>query len=267
MTCEVLTAGAATAIGLLAEVSEALDSDLEHLSAEDWHTRVILDWSVHDVVAHVAAVHSLAAKRLGGPVDDHISDLDLLDATDRFVGLQRDRNPDETRELWRTSVDCLRRCAADVESTATKWVWGDTTTDGLIIDRAFETWIHANDIRRGTNRSSLDPSGEHFRVLCNFGVANWPAVLDLHGRDHRGVITVNLSGPGGGTQTMVVGGADDQAANGLRFTLNCAARDLCLLMGDRLDPVDFAYTLRGADDDARALVNDLVLYGSTFARP
>ena len=251
-----------TAAGLFAEVSDALDADLETLDARDWSSVVVGGWSVQDTVVHLAAVHEVLATRLNGRDERPIVAGELDQATDRLIAEHRHVAPSETRRFWRASVDRLRHGLA-VCDTEFNWLGLDVGADTAIVDRSFETWIHANDIRRVTNRSSLDPSGQHMFVMCNLAIDLLPLALIVTDRPHHALVTVNLSGPGGGTWTMPLGSG---AASGVEFTLNAAARELCLLMGDRIDAADFAFTIRG-DDAATDIMRDLVDVAPSFARP
>ena len=120
-----------------------------------------------------------------------------------------------------------------------------------------------NDIRHAIGRASLDPSAQSFRVLSDLAAKLLPMALTVTGREHAACLQLVLSGPGGGEWTLALGpGADD----GAQVQLNAAARDLCLLMGDRIDPRDFAYTVRG-DEGASAIAEDIVAAAPSFARP
>ncbi len=251
-----------TPAGLLVEVSDALDADLETLDHEAWASPVIFGWSVQGVVAHLHAVHDVLLERLTGRNTEPVTALELDDATDRALLLSRGLAPEATRECWRASVvrllHGLERC-----DTLVDWLGLVVPAEKVIVDRAFETWIHANDIRRATNRASLDPSGEHLKLLSDLAVELFPLALVVTSRPRDAVVTVNLAGPGGGTWTMPLG---QSASSGVELALNASARELCLLMGDRIDPADFAYTARG-DASAAEIARDLVDAAPVFARP
>ena len=90
-----------------------------------------------------------------------------------------------------------------------------------------------------------------------------PAALQLGGKCRAATLQISLTGPGGGDWTLDLdGGAGESCCTAF---MSAAARDLCLLMGDRIDPRDFACTVRG-DEAASALVEDLLRCASAFAR-
>jgi len=251
-----------TAAGLLVEVSDALDADLETLDDTAWSSPVLFGWSVQDLVAHLTAGHEVLLTRLNGLDDRPVTTAELDEATEQMIAAHRHCAPRETRQSWRDSV-CRLRHGLEVCDTEVSWLGMDVPAATTIVDRAFETWIHANDIRRATNRASLDPSGQHLSVLCDLAIELLPLALLVRSRHHDALVTVNLSGPGGGTWTMPLGSG---AAAGVEFVFNAVARELCLLMGDRIDAADFAYTVRG-DDRATQIARDLVEVAPSFARP
>src|SRR4051794_27317927 len=165
-----------TPMGLLVEVSDALDADLETLDHDAWAMPVLFGWTVRNVVTHLTAVHDVLFARLTGCTDAPVTMLEIDDASDRALAAGVDLDPEATRELWRASVVRLRH-GLEMCDTPVNWLGLEVSGDKVIVDRAFETWIHANDIRRVTNRASLDPSGEHLKVLCDVAVELLPLAI------------------------------------------------------------------------------------------
>ena len=56
----------------------------------------------------------------------------------------------------------------------------------VYLNRAFETWIHADDIRLATGRPADPPLPEHLRDLADLHIRSLPLALQLSGRDHAG---------------------------------------------------------------------------------
>jgi hypothetical protein len=255
-------AGPGTIGALLAEVNDALDADLETLDASYWAVQVVWGMDVHGTVAHLAAEHRVAVDALGGRLAD-VSFVDLDEATERAVARTGAESPGETRARWRDAAQQLQRAVtARGASTPIRWLGRDVTALHVGLDRAFSTWLHANDIRRASNRSSLDPSGEHLKLLCDYVIASLPQALQIAGRHHDATVTVQLSGPGGGTWNVSLGSGGGSGETG---TLQASARELCLLLGDRIDPLDFACTVRGSVAGAAA-ARDLVACAPAFSR-
>jgi uncharacterized protein (TIGR03083 family) len=259
---EVPPAAPGTAAGLLAEVSDALDADLAVLDDAAWGTTVLFDWSVRDTVAHLAAVHEVLVERLVGRDPSPVEPTMLDAATETCIRESRTRPPADTLAVWRRSVQRLRH-GLEVCDTEVSWLGLSVPAATTIVDRAFETWIHGNDIRNALGRASLDPSAQHLRVLCDLAAELVPLALVVTGHPRTGTLHLALSGPGGGEWTVDLGmGVPGHA----ELTLNAVARELCLLMGDRIDPRDFAYSVRGGEE-AAGIAADLVAAANVFARP
>jgi uncharacterized protein (TIGR03083 family) len=249
-----------TSDGLLAEVCDALAADLVPLGIDQWSLPAVNGFTVRDVVVHLTAVNDVLAERLRTGECEPIETSQLEHAT--TAALQRDIGLTHTEVIasWQRSVEHVRKLSQGV--TEVGWVGLTMPAETALADRAFETWLHANDIRRAIGRASLDPSARHLRVLCELAVSLLPVALETAGARRPAMLQVALTGPGGGEWTLELGEGGDEC--GAAF-MSAAARDLCLLMGDRIDPRDFACTVRG-DDAAAALVDDLVRCAATFAR-
>ena len=247
---------------LLAEVCDALDTDLGTLDASYWSVPVVHGMDIQGTVAHLAAEHRLAVEALMGRRDD-VSSADLEKATEGAVGRAGAEAPEATCAWWRDAVHQLQRAVASPGTTVPlRWLGHEATAVHVALDRAFSTWLHANDIRRASNRASLDPSGEHLKLLCDYVIASLPQALQCAGLHHDAVVSVQLSGAGGGTWSVALGNGGE---SGETATLQASARELCLLLGDRIDPLDFACTVRGSDAGVAA-ARDLVACAPAFSR-
>jgi uncharacterized protein (TIGR03083 family) len=220
-----------------AAMAAALDALLGELDALDW-ARIAAygDWSVHDLVAHLAATDSLLADQLRlAPPEDTIDS-----RTDATVARERARQPEETWMLWRTQ-------AAELCEELATWQGDQVVTirpiamplADIMAARAFETWIHAKDIAAAVGRSLPEPPGEHVHRVADLGARTLPAAMArggvvLNGRS----VGLVLTGEGGGSWLVprVEGPAVELELDVLAF---------CSLMGDRLAPADVDVTIRG----------------------
>jgi uncharacterized protein (TIGR03083 family) len=215
---------------------------------------------VRDVVIHLAAVNDVLADRLRLGERKPIDASSLEVATEAACRRDADLTHTELIASFQRSVDHIRKLAQGVSEVG--WVGLTMPASTAIVDRAFETWLHANDIRSAIGRASLDPSSQNLRVLCELAVNLLPLALTKSGKCRPATVQVALTGPGGGEWTLALEG--DASACCTAY-MSAAARDLCLLMGDRIDPRDFACTVRG-DERAVQLVDDLVHSAASFAR-
>lgn len=245
--------------GLLAEVCDALDAELAALDAEGWSMPVFNGRTVRDLVIHLTVINDALVDRLRDADPTPVTRATLLEITDAPRKSLRALPDIEVLEAWRRSVAHLQKCVDGARTVG--WMGLSISTADAITERAFETWILANDIRHAIGRASLDPSAQHLRVLCELAVQMLPLALAAHGCTHTGNLQLSLSGPGGGEWTVPLGSDDGDTT----VQVCAAARDLCLLMGQRIDPLDFAHTARG-DEAAATIAHDVIVAAAAFAR-
>ncbi|MEV4314402.1 maleylpyruvate isomerase family mycothiol-dependent enzyme [Actinocrispum sp. NPDC049592] len=220
-----------------AAMAAALDALLGELAAADWATIAAYgDWSVHDLVAHLAATDSLLADQLR-----LTPSLDTIDTrTDATVARERTRQPADTWDLWRTQAALLCLQLADLPGDHPISLRPVTMPlADIMASRAFETWVHAGDIAAAVGRDLPAPPGEHVHRIADLGARILPSAavrggVVLNGRSLRLVLT----GEGGGS--WLVPGSSDPAAE-----LELDVLAFCRLMGDRLSAADAEVTIRG----------------------
>jgi uncharacterized protein (TIGR03083 family) len=72
-----------------------------------------------------------------------------------------------------------------------------------LIQRGFETWIHAEDVRASLRLPPQTPSAQQVSDIVNFALRLLPAAMDAAGRAHSDkAIRMVLTGVGGGTRLV-----------------------------------------------------------------
>jgi len=206
----------------------AFDELLRGLTDEEWYLPSGKYRTVHDLVVHLADSDGLVAADLGaGPV--------------RASG-RRVRPSERITRRWRQQSDGLLRTIGDagsaVLSRPVRLAGGDGTRRPLVealTQRAFETWIHAEDIRGTLARPAQSPPPEHIARIVGFGLGLLPAAMDAARRAHPGrAVRLELTGAGGGTYVVPLSAAYDGAAPAADIAL--PAERFCRLMAGRSDP-------------------------------
>lgn len=251
-----------TPAGLFVEVSDSLDDLVAGFGAPEWHAAALVGWTVRDVLAHLTAVHEVLAGRLEGAESGPVTVPELHRANERVIDELRLGGIDATHRRWRAGVGRVRLAVAGAEAAIVPWLGLEPPAVAVLVDRAFETWIHADDIRRAVGLPGVDPSDPHLRILCDLAAQLLPVALQRTGRAHDAVVTLDLTGPGGGIWTVPLGAG---AAGGRAVRITAPARELCLVMGDRLDPTELTWVADG-DPGAAAVARDLALAAPVFAR-
>ncbi|TDD45379.1 maleylpyruvate isomerase family mycothiol-dependent enzyme [Nonomuraea terrae] len=123
-----------------------------------------------------------------------------------------------------------------------------------LIQRTFETWTHADDIRAATDRTASPPRPEHVHMIIEFGLALLPRAMKGPRRDVSA--TMVLTGPGGGSWTVPLSPASDHVA----VVISADAVEFCRLLGNRWPPGSFPYAAEGDP----ALARDLIRAAATL---
>lgn len=239
----------------------------------------VLDWSVGDLVAHLAAGNAqLAAVLPVGsmlpvtsvlPVEAVVSpDADLVTVTRAVLAATADLPSDAVHRLWRAGVDAIAAALLAEPDLADQVVEVDghrTTVAAHIIVRAFETWIHARDIAAAAGITLPAPTGETVGPMARV------AARVLDGRPapitpgRTGTVRLNLTGPGGGSMLVGVGAPAAVAPRSADLTADLTADivGFCLLVAGRAAPADLELAVTG---DA-GLVRELLALAPTISGP
>lgn len=173
-----------------------LDALLRDIGESEWHAPVRLKWfegeqqvtrrtTVAGVIGHLLAVDGLVARALG--LDDPLGALAGTagaSPTERTEAFWQDGDWPATRKIrvpWRDQSHTLVRTV----SFAGRGVADLTVTYGdfalplrdALLDRAFECWLHADDIASAVDYPYAPPSGAHLRGMIDLAARLLPAAL------------------------------------------------------------------------------------------
>lgn len=242
---------------------------LRRLSDDDWQRPVdppeFAGWTVHDLAVHVTAAETLFAQLLGSPVPG-VPETDGGNESRTALAQQRHRRlPPEVviAELTDAAmrVDDALECLSPGELDTDELVWWGTPmrVSTVCIHRGFETWTHADDIRRAVGRTQLAPPAPSLRTMST-RAAEWAGLM-LAAAGHSlepAAAVIDLTGPGGTrhlTQLNAEVAAPDD--NEPRFTLRLDVVDYCRAIAARMDPSLIVYEADGDRKMAALLVGAL----------
>lgn len=255
-----------------------LDVLLAALAPAAWRALTVVNgWTVQELVAHLAALDGLLAAQLQVPVafpasippagpgpSNGTGPLHPVSAAAQAAA--REQAPEATRAAWRAQADGIvdrvrqdgdRVAGRTVELAGLAW-----PLELQLLGRAFETWIHADDIRQGAGVAPDPPAPEHLNQLVGAVVRLLPGALLDSGRDHPGrSARLVLSGDGGG-EWLVPLGRDSGRAEPPAVTIGLDLLDFCYLVGGRRDPAQVPCEVSGD----RTSAADLLAAAATFDR-
>jgi uncharacterized protein (TIGR03083 family) len=240
-----------------------LDDEIAKLEPSDYAAMTANGLEVRDLVVHLAAQESLLAQAIdASPVPELTSD-DVPTRTHALIERLADSPLADAHDVWRRSVEATREWAIDqaTRSATLRWLEFDLPRDNVLVARAFENWIHRDDLRRATGRSTEAPPPADLHEMADLSLRTMPMALLATGHAQPGKLArVVLSGAGGGDWLVPMGG--DVASDGEPdVTLRADVVDWCLVAGERLD----AELLEHAVEGDESLAGDLLAAATAFA--
>jgi uncharacterized protein (TIGR03083 family) len=240
------------------------------LTVDDWARPVdpteFAGWTVHDVVVHLAANEALLASQLGVPVPA-IPET-ATDNEDR-TALAR------ARHAGRPPTRAVAELEAAAEAIDTElairgedrldgpidWWGGRVTARVAVLVRAFETWTHADDIRRALGVATVAPPPTSLLTMTETGCGLVPTMLaagDVSYQDR--VVRFRFTDLGGAAWDVDLGAAGGVRPSGddvVDVEIVTAAVAMCRAVSARLDPCDLTYVAVGDRQLARDVIDAL----------
>ena len=264
---------AASAVEVHRIETERFELLLRRLTPEQWQRGVeppeFAGWTIHDLAAHIASNQSLLAQLLGRPVPGVPETANVNEArTEETIARHRTMTTDETIAEYRAArlaVDeVVSAMSADDLEVDVDW-WGiQMRVFTALVVRSFETWTHADDIRRALGLAQLPPPAPALKTMSQASTGWAPVMLLAGGLSHPDrSVRYHLTGPGGGVCHVDLGfdGRDlTEITPDAEITLDVI--DFCRTVGGRGDHRTLQYEATGDLDLARDLVSCLHLVSS-----
>ncbi|MFI7543474.1 maleylpyruvate isomerase family mycothiol-dependent enzyme [Actinoplanes sp. NPDC049599] len=229
----------------------ALELMLSGLAPGDWQRIAAYEQlTVRDLLAHLSAVDGLVAAGLGLPVQPPVEPgQTLLARTEAVLRFEQGRSPEQTLRSWRSQADALCRSLGECPpaGTATVSLGRALPLADAMTARAYETWIHGEDIAAATGRPAVPPLPEHVHPMADLAARVLPRVVSRRiAAPHDRHLRLHLTGAGGGTWTVPLDPAAPAVASARpAAVLTLDVVEFCRLAGDRRDPGRIAVGVTG----------------------
>jgi len=234
---------------------------LAALEEQDWARPVLRDLDVQGLTGHLIGVEEDIQRAMTG--DPAMADTDHVSSTQDAAVRQAGRPPALTMRDWRRAADrTLEQARARDGGTERIAVHGiRLPLDDLLVVRAFELWVHENDIRRcaGLNPSLPDPAV--LRLMSDLAARMLPFAAARTGLREPVNVHLVLTGPGGGTWDLAVGQEADGQGPGQDVMIVTDAVGFCRLAANRTTPAELGPHVTG--DAVRAA--EVLAAASTLA--
>jgi uncharacterized protein (TIGR03083 family) len=223
------------------------------LSEQSWKTAALRGLDVQELVGHLTGVEHDTHRALAG--DPAVADAEHVESTQGSAVRQAGRSPAETLDEWRRAADhTLELVRAPGGDLAADGCAGRIAVHGirlplddLLVVRAFELWVHDNDIRRAVGLPPSVPDPPVLRLMSDLAARMLPYAAARMGLPPTDVHLV-LTGAGGGTWDVAIG---QEAAGRESLAIVADAVGFCRLAANRVTPAELGSHITG--DEGRAV--------------
>jgi uncharacterized protein (TIGR03083 family) len=243
---------------------------LHDLTVDDWARPVdpseFAGWTVHDVVVHLAANESLLAYQLGAPVPGVAETAtDNEDRTTRARARHAGRPPARAvAEMEAAALAIDTQLAVGGEARLDEpidWWGGRVPTRAALLVRAFETWTHADDIRRAIGVAMVAPPAGSLLTMTHLGCGLVPTMLAARGASHAGRFVrlrfTDLDGAAWDVDLGAVGGVRPAGDDVVDAEIVTEAVAMCRAVSARLGPHELTHAVVGDEQLAREVIDAL----------
>jgi uncharacterized protein (TIGR03083 family) len=257
MTASRLARGAGQPVPAVPEISgaeafgraaDAFCRLLSSLGEEDWKKPVLRDLDIQGLVGHLIGVEDDVQRGLAG--DPAVADAGHVESTQGAAVRQAGRSLALTRDEWRRAADRTLEMAraASREQAAKVAVHGmRLPLRELLVVRAFELWVHDNDIRRAVGLPPSVPDTPVLRLMSDLAARMLPYAATRTGLREPVDVHLVLTGPGGGAWEVAVG---QSPPDPVAVTIVTDAVGFCRLAANRATAADLDLYVTG--DSGRA---------------
>jgi uncharacterized protein (TIGR03083 family) len=235
-----------------ARAADAFGGLLGTLSEQGWKTGALRGLDVQELVGHLTGVEHDTHRALAG--DPAVADAEHVESTQGSAVRQAGRSPAQTLDEWRRAADhTLELVRAPDGDQAADSCAGRIAVHGirlplddLLVVRAFELWVHDNDIRRAVGLPPSVPDPPVLRLMSDLAARMLPYAAARMGLPPVDVHLV-LTGAGGGTWDVTIG---QEAVGRESLAIVTDAAGFCRLAANRVTPAELGPHITG--DEGRA---------------
>ena len=242
--------------------ADALYRTLSALESAAWSRPAIRDLDVQGLVGHLTGVEDDVRRCLAG--DPAVSLAGHVESTQAAAARQAGRDPAQTLAEWRDAVSrTLALVAArghDGLDTCVALHGMQLPLRALLVVRAFELWVHENDIRLAASLPCAVPDPSVLSLMTRLAATLLPGAAVRAGVPGPGRLHLVLTGPGGGTWDLEwdperdpeTGSAARPGPAGVSIVADAVG--FCRLVSDRMTPAELAPYITGDRDQAAGVL-------------
>jgi uncharacterized protein (TIGR03083 family) len=226
--------------------ADAFDGMLGVLRAEDWQRPALRGLDVQGLVGHLTGVEEDVHRCLAG--DPEVAQVSHVGSTQAAADRQAGRAPARTRAEWRLAADRTLDLVRAGDTGTEVAVHGMRLPLGLLlVVRAFELWIHDNDIRQAAGLPPSVPGPSTLSLMTRAAVQLLPRAAVQTGLRDPTSLHLVLTGAGGGTWDIPIGHSPPAP---VPVGIVADAVGFCWLVANRATPDGIGLHITGDRDRA-----------------
>ena len=175
------------------------------LRAEDWHRPALRGLDVQGLVGHLTGVEEDMHRCLTG--DPQVAEVSHVESTQAAADRQAGSAPAATRAEWRRATGRtldLVQVAGDLRAEVAMHRMR-LPLRMLLVVRAFELWVHDNDIRAAAGLLPSVPDPSTLSLMTQAAARLLPYAAARNGLREPISVHLVLTGPGGGAWDIPIG--------------------------------------------------------------
>jgi uncharacterized protein (TIGR03083 family) len=230
--------------------ADAFHVTLGLLSDGQWAAPALRGLDVQGLVGHLIGVEEDVHRCLAG--DPEVAATSHVGSTQPAAFRQAGRPPALTRAEWRRAADHTIDLVRTADLRAEVAVHGmRLPLRLLLVVRAFEVWVHENDIRQAVALPPSAPEASTLSLMTSAAARLLPLAAVRARLNDSVRVHLVLTGPGGGTWDIAVGQSPSAPA---AVTIVADAVGFCRLAANRVTPADLDPYVTGDQDRAAAVL-------------
>jgi uncharacterized protein (TIGR03083 family) len=227
--------------------ADAMYGMLGVLQETDWRRPTLRELDVQGLIGHLTGVEEDVHRGLAG--DPDVAEASHIGSTQAAADRQAGRPPAQTRAEWRRAVErTIALVDASGDPGAEVAVHGMRLPLGmLLVARAFELWIHDNDIRQAVGLPPAVPDPSTLSLMTQAAAQLLPHAASRCGLRQPMSVHLVLTGSGGGTWDIPIG---ESPAAPAPIAIVTDALGFCRLVANRATPDSLDLHIAGDPDHA-----------------
>jgi len=217
------------------------------LQVADWRRPALRELDVQGLVGHLTGVEEDVHRGLQG--DPDVAQVSHVGSTQAAADRQAGRLPAQTRAELRRAVDSTLVHADRDPGDEVAMHGMRLPLDMLLVARAFELWIHDNDIRHAVGLPPSVPDPSTLSLMTQAAAQLLPHAVARDGLREPASVHLVLTGPGGGTWDIPIGQSPPAAAP-KAIAIVTDAVGFCRLVANRATPGSLDLHITGNPDCA-----------------